>query len=123
MEELILTDFDAEVVPRGSLCGQRIPYPACFVGDKRVTINAKAVKAFKPKPTGVKWLINNDYLFLFPTDERDRNAFSVEYGRNGKGCLTVIIPKVLAEERRMTPGYRKVFKYRDGIAFKRYEAF
>lgn len=123
MEELFFANFDAEAIrksTRGS--GFKKDFPTCCVGENNITFNSIATQAFAPNTKAIKWFINTNYVFAFPTDEKDRDGYLLTAcGTNGYGSSVTFLPRRFVHEKHLKQGHRKVYKYKDGIAFSRYE--
>lgn len=124
IEELVFENYDAEVVDKSTRGYKtRFYYPACFVGDSKITFNCEAVRAFLSGARAIKWFISTDYIFAFPTDRRDRNGYVLTPcgGSKGDGAVAVSTPRRLINEKSIPLGHRKVVKCKNGLAFSRYE--
>lgn len=124
MEELVFENYDAEAVNK-SPKGYKTKYyfPACYVGDAKITFNAEAARVFLSDAEAVKWYISTDYVFAFPTDRRDRNGYVLTPcgGVEGRGSIAVSTPHKLLNEKSIPFGHRKILKCKNGLAFSRYE--
>ncbi len=124
IEELVFENYDAEVVDKSTRGYKtKFYYPACFVGDAKITFNREAVRAFLSGAKALKWFVSTDYIFAFPTDRRDRNGYVIKpcYESNGEGAVAVSTPRRFINEKSIPLGHRKVIKCKNGLAFSRYE--
>ena len=115
-EEIELND-ELETVEK--LVGSSVNFPA-------VTVSARTnqmyfnVFACGLLPKYIKWATTTDYIIALPAKEKDRHAFATRKEPNGGG-LQCYFPIVLRKEKKLKGGTYKLYKYRDGVAFKRYE--
>lgn len=115
-EEIELNE-DLELVEK--LVGRSVGYPAVTVSNKSNQMYFNK-HAWALLPKHVKWLTTTDYVIALPADEKDRNAFSVRREPECLGAQT-FFPVALRKEKKIKDGTYKLYKYKDGVAFKRYE--
>ena len=121
MDEIRLTDkqiYDMEVVAKN--LWSRYNYPVAFFGKRQITFNTRCAHALKDI-RAVQWFATGDYIIGLPAREDDPNAFYVRKNKMSN-CYATALPASFISSKRIQQGcYYKVFKYRDGIAFKRFE--
>jgi len=120
MEELKI-DFDlGELEEIEKTFGRKFSYPAVHFG-RSVVFNGEAEKAGLIGGEAIRWFVATDYIIGLPAKRDSENAFSLRLtGRKGKSKGTSF-PIALLREKKLTPGYYKLLKYKNGFAFKRYE--
>ena len=121
MEELNL-EFglnDLEVIER--LNNQTVfPFPVVHASKSMLIFNSLAEEHL-PTSAWIKWFASTEYIVGMPAKPSERNAFKIAYPTARRHCLTARFPDAMAKDRGLKEGYYKLFKYKDGIAFKRYE--
>lgn len=122
MEELNL-EFsldDLEVIER--LNNQTaFPFPVVHASKSMLIFNALAEK-YLPASAWIKWFASTEYIVGMPAKPSERNAFKISPPNKKKRCVCARFPDAMAKDRGLKEGYYKLFKYKDGIAFKRYES-
>lgn len=68
----------------------------------------------------VRWYATTEYVICLPTSESDPLAFSLCTAHNSAGLLGRF-PAMLAHDKKLKPGNYRLLKYKNGVAFKRYE--
>lgn len=117
MEELRI-DFELDELEEiEKLFGSKFGYPVVHIGNIAV-FNSKAERA-GIIGDAIKWFITPEYVIGVPAKKNSENAFSV-YKTNFH-CASVKFPSILRDEKKVATGYYKLFKYKNGFAFKRYE--
>lgn len=74
-------------------------------------------------PDRVKWYVTSEYIIMMPSD--DPAAWRINRNKM-HGCTKAtfaqaVLPSEIAKEKRIKPGTYKLYKYKEGLAFKRYE--
>ena len=69
----------------------------------------------------IKWFVSSEYIIGLPAGKNEKNAYRVQKNGFHKNVYTARFPTVLRTEKKVKPGYYKLYKYKDGFAFKRYE--
>lgn len=89
-----------------------------LTSNKQMCFNIAATKS-GIIPDYIKWLVSTDYVIGIPAEEDGRNSFKTWLS---KWCATTAcFPVTLSKEKKVQPGTYKLYKYKNGFAFKRYE--
>lgn len=117
--EEITFDEELELINKGGFLGYG--FPAVSVTDKVIYFNTKAGRYV---PNVILWSTSTNYVIGMPTDKDNRNGYLVRHKKSAKSedsyCVATF-PSALKREKKLHNGVYKLFKYKDGIAFKRYE--
>lgn len=96
-------------------------FPVAHLGETTIYFNVKAERII---PDYIKWAVSTEYVIGLPTDKDDPTG----YCTNKRACLkketsgvTTSFPVRLRKEKKIKSGTYKVYKYKNGFAFKRYE--
>lgn len=114
--ELNLDEF--EVIERGLA---KFHYPVAYLSPKNNTIGFNT--AAKPLiPNCLKWLCNSEYIVAIPADKAEPNTFLTHNPhKRGENFTIAAFPTIMRNEKKVKPGYAKLYKFKDGFAFKRNE--
>jgi len=113
-EELYLPeDEDLESIHKSKVV-TRLGVPCLSVGPCHIHFNRLAKEII---PDYVLWYITSSYVIGLPAHRRSANAYKV---REHNGGLSTKFPAEL-KSKMVTKGLYKVYKYKNGFAFKRYE--
>lgn len=82
-------------------------------------LNAVARKYFDASQ-GVNWYLNQNYVIAMPSDAINAYRACVKSSK-GAARQGYTFPKSLIDDRKVKPGCYKIYKYKDGFAFKPYE--
>ena len=117
MKEITL-DETFQVVPIGKR-GERYKFPAVCVDPeyKRLYFNPFAAPILD-KWTGYKFLTSTSIIAIVPANIADPEGASMTHCKRTRRTLN--LPVGLAG-KMIAPGWYRLYKYRDGVAFKRYE--
>lgn len=69
-------------------------------------------------PENIKWAVSTNYVVGLPGKNEEKNTFRT---RKRFDVTCAFFPSVLKNEKKLQDGYYKIYKYKDGFAFKRYE--
>jgi hypothetical protein len=69
---------------------------------------------------GVNWYLNQNYVIAMPSDAINAYRACVKSSR-GAARQGYTFPKSLIDDRKVKTGCYKIYKYKDGFAFKPYE--
>ena len=114
LEEIIIEDEELELIQKNRF--GRADFPAANVLDNTIYFN---VLAFGYVPEFIEWRTSTEYVVGIPTTEKNSNAYHFNKTKRGFGIAR--LPVVLKNEKKLQPGIRKLFRYKDGFCFKRYE--
>lgn len=121
LEVLNLDGLDFEEIER-NLGGY--PFPAVTTTNEYFYINmafANILDAENAKY--IKFYVTPDYVILSPSSEVVNNSYKIchwiQAGRTA-ACMTVKIPANM-KEKKIATGVYKIYKCKQGYAFKRYE--
>lgn len=96
------------------------PFPVVHASKQMLIFNSLSEK-YLPASAWIKWFVSAEYIVGVPASPSERNAFKISYPNKRRRCLTARFPEAMAKDRGLKEGYYKLYKYKDGIAFKRYE--
>ena len=95
--------------------GAKFRFPVCNISAKnRAFFNGAA---FPYLPEYFKWYVNDEWCILRPCDQKDRHAYKM----GARDCCGVATLPALLDGGKLMCGYHKLYKTKNGIAFKRYE--
>ena len=129
MEENLLEEIliDEELDEIEKQCGYagKYSFPVVCV----VSLNNKTNKALyfnaasnQIVPRAIKWSVSSNYVVGLPTTEDDKNGYLTRhYRHHNTGGIVAHLPSKLANEKKLKTGLYRLYKYKDGFAFKRYE--
>ena len=117
MEELLLDLGELEEVEK-FFTSSSLRIPVVHVGALAVSFN-KACRELLGE--AVRWFTTSEYVIGLPANRGDKNAFSLKTTASGACMRSAYIPAVLRREKKIGIGYYKLYKYKNGFAFKRYE--
>lgn len=116
MEEIIITENLEEIQKFGF--ANRFDYPVITIGEKTIYFNRFAEHLLKD---AVRWATAGEYVIGLPCDRKASNAFAARKPATGAPGKIAVFPSALRDEKKIQPGTYKLYKYKDGFAFKRYE--
>ena len=115
LEELEIEDKEFERIVK---CGfKQLSYPAITITKYAIYFNRLAGQY---APQRIAWATTPNYVVALPADDDDKNAYSIRVHKTGDFGVTAF-PVVMRKEKKIAPGVYKIYKYTNGIAFKRYE--
>ena len=117
MEELFIELDELEEVEK-MLRSNIFAFPAMHVGDGQCTFNRFCAPLLGEY---VQWFTTPEYVIGLPAKKGERNAFKVQGTIVTGRCINTTFPIVLKTEKKIMSGYYKIYKYKNGFAFKRYE--
>ena len=120
MEELNL-DFSLDELEIIKKANSIFDYPVAYLSKNRecICFNS-ASESFIPRY--IKWLCNSEWIIAVPASASDRNAFKTRTAsRSDSSTRATVFPVIMSREKKVKPGYAKLYKFKDGFAFKRYE--
>lgn len=112
MEEIVINE-EIEGVDRRYNENQ---YPTITLKGTGVYFNREAAQFV---PRGILWGTTSEYVVALPAEESSENVYLTNVSR-GAGKVTTF-PAKLRREKKIREGTYRLYKYRNGIAFKRYE--
>ena len=99
-------------------------FPACTIARSGSTylcyLNAAARKVFV-MPDGVNWYEETNHIVALPSKALNAYKKNSYGGKNNNISRGYTFPKELITRRKVVPGTYKLYRYRDGFAFKFYE--
>ena len=113
-EDLEILEDELEVVEKNFL---KLNFPAVHVGKHVMYFNVIAKKVV---PEWIEWHTTPDYIVGLPTDAKNKNSYHSRLSNRCNGLLTTF-PSKLKTEKALQCGVYKIYRYKDGFAFKRYE--
>ena len=72
-------------------------------------------------PDYIKWFVSTNYVIGLPVSKDSKNAFKSWQSNRQSYNKSTTVPSALVREKKIKPGDYKIYKYKDGFAFKRYE--
>lgn len=111
---------DLEVIEK--LCNKTLfPYPVVHASKDFLMFNTLSAE-YLPSNLWIKWFVSSEYIIGLPASALDKDAFKMSKTHGGKSKgYTARFPLAMSKERGVREGFYKLYKYKDGIAFKRYE--
>ena len=115
IEELQIDEDELELIAKR--LGTMFDDPVVSIGKKTAYFNYKSESII---PKRVRWYTTSDYVIGVEAEDDDPNGYKAKKVR---GTTAVHMPTVLMKEKCVKEGYYKLFKYKTGFAFKRYEQY
>lgn len=112
-EELQLDESEFELILKQNY--DKYDYPVVGITNDNAFFNKHAVSII---PTRIKWFTTSEYVIGLPASENDKNRYKARRVWNE---VVTHIPKDMKNNKKIGVGHYKVYKYKDGFAFKRYE--
>lgn len=91
-------------------------FPAIHLGKQHIYFNAKA---FPYIPEYIKWYASPEYIIGLPAIGKSKYSFKTRITSEFTRATT--FPIRMKKEKCVKSGFYKLYKYKNGIAFKRYE--
>lgn len=115
VEELVLDAEELEIVEKYNMGYYN--YPVLFVsGENVITFNSKAEPLLGE---AITWFTTPEFVVGMPSKPGSKNSYVVrKYGSSS--AIATTLP-IVFKEKGIKRGHRKIYKYKNGIAFKRYE--
>ena len=119
-EELALENEELELIEKRCL---KVNVPLVYVPKNPYNLYFN-VASSAIIPEFIKWYTTTNLVIGLPSSEKDKDHYPTfrNLMKNGGG-ITTRFPSVLIHQKKVKPGYYKIYKYKDGFAFKRYEQF
>lgn len=115
LEEIVI-DEELERIEKWN---REISFPAVGISGKGyIYFNALATQHIK-KVEYLGFFSTSEYIILLPESKNSINAYKICDAHNGYG-ISMRLPSTL-REKKLKDGYYKLYKYKDGFCFKRYE--
>lgn len=73
-------------------------------------------------PDYIKWSVTPNYVVITPAKKSDLNSYPTRKSRSGGAGKATTAPATLTKEKRVKDGTYRLYKYKNGLAFKRYES-
>lgn len=115
IEELQIDEDELELIAKR--LGTMFDDPVVSIGKKTAYFNYKSESII---PKRVRWYTTSDYVIGVEAADDDRNGYRV---RKAHGATIAHVPTKLLKEKKIKTGYYKLYKYKTGFAFKRYEQY
>lgn len=116
MEEIIITENIEEIQKFGF--DNRFDYPVITIGEKTIYFNKLSECLVKD---AVRWATAGEYVIGLPCDKSANNAFTIRKAPHNAAGKIAVFPSALRDGKKIQPGTYKLYKFKDGFAFKRYE--
>lgn len=116
IEEIEL-DEELELIEK--TFGRKVDFPAVTLTQKSAQMYFN-VYARDLVPDHINWSTTTNYVVGLPTNATDKDAFHARKSWKGNGVVC-FCPVALLKEKKVKEGTYKVYKYKNGFAFKRYE--
>lgn len=116
LESLELDGLDFDEIERG-LNASKYSFPTITVGEQTLYFNTAFAKYLK----GAKYVnfrISTEYIVIHESEEKSKYSFRL--GKFGNGAFGCIHPSNM-KEKKIKRGVYKIYRFKDGFAFKRYE--
>lgn len=115
MDEIIEINEEFEAI-RKNLCS-RFSEPVAYLGDLRINFNTAAKQLV---PDRIEWFVSSNYVIGIPSKSVTKGYSTFKPNKRASVCSTAF-PSELKNAKKVKNGYYKLYKYKDGFAFKRYE--
>lgn len=91
--------------------------PVVTISSRQAYFNTLAADLV---PERIRWYTTTNYVIGLPAEEDDKNGY---IAKKANGAMIAFFPHKLRVEKKVKEGYYKIYKYKDGFAFKRYEQY
>ena len=118
IEELDIDLAGLEEIGRAT---QGFHFPVATVGGETIYFNIHSAPLLGD---AIRWLSTPEYIIGLPAPRGTKNAFNVnitKHTKNGTESFLARFPDVMKYEKKVQAGYYKLYRYKNGFAFKRYE--
>ena len=99
----------------------RIDFPFAYFGKQQISFNTLCSPVIEHMEA-IRWYATGEYIIGLPASRSDKNSFYVRQNTRSKNNYSTTVPASLRITKRIGEGYFRVYKYKDGIAIKRFEA-
>lgn len=113
LEELEIDESELELISKTR--NSKFDFPVIGISQQAVFFNRYAVDMVPPR---IKWFTTSEYVIGIPAARDDRDGYITRKVWNE---VVVHFPVPLRKQKKIKPGHYKLYKYKDGFAFKRYE--
>lgn len=121
MDNIEELDIDLEDLEEIAKATQGFLFPVATVGEKTIYFNIHSAPLLGD---AIRWLSTPEYIIGLPAARGTKNAFNVnstKHTSSGTRTFLARFPDVMKYEKKIQPGYYKLYRYKNGFAFKRYE--
>ena len=115
MDELIELNEELEAIRKKLLC--KFKEPVAYLSDNRITFNKAASQVV---PDRIEWFTSSSYVIGLPSKSMKKGYSTFRHNKRASVRETAF-PSELKNAKKVKNGYYKLYKYKDGFAFKRYE--
>lgn len=119
MDKLELLDLDGIEFDEIEKIVDGLPYPAVHIGTKSMYFNRAFHRIIPEGQRNVKFYTSSEYVIISLTQNDDENTFHLN--RDYEKHSTAINMPALLREKKIRKGAYKIYKCKQGYAFKRYE--
>ena len=98
----------------------RFNFPCAHFGRRQITFNTHCIAVIS-KMEAIKWYATGDFIIGLPADKEEKNSFAVRQNTRNPNNYATTFPASLQAAKRLKRGYYRCYKYKDGIAVKRFE--
>lgn len=101
----------------------KVPFPAVTLCGKNNSIYFN-IPGGEFCPEYIKWGVTTEYVIGLPGDSHDPKAYRARrpsYRGEQHGGMQAKFPARLQMEKKVKSGIYRLYKYKNGFAFKRYE--
>ena len=120
--EEVLIDEEIEEVEKRSASYSKYDFPVVTLfhtaSNYSIYFNTRAARYV---PGRIKWGVTSEYVIGLPAKETDKNSYPVRTCKESFAGKQSYFPSSLRNEKKIRSGQYRLYKYKDGIAFKRYE--
>ena len=117
LEEIIIDDDSAFEDIEFKL--SKYSFPALYFGETNIYFNRKTTEIFRPER--IKFRLSTEYLIVLPAENGEENSFSIWSSSSRTDTLVSTLPANLKHRRALKRGTYKCYRYKNGLAIKRYE--
>lgn len=113
LDELQIDESELELILKQNF--DMYNFPVVGISSDNAFFNRHAVSVV---PDFIKWFTTSEYVIGLPAPANDKNAYKA---RRVWNKVVTHLPKDLKNNKKIGKGHYRVYKYKDGFAFKRYE--
>lgn len=113
LEELEIDESELELILKQQNC--KYDFPVVCISTTNAFFNGYAKDIVPPY---IHWFTTSEYVVGLPAKTNEKNAYKTRKVWNE---IVAHLPQNLRNHKKLANGHYKVYKYKDGFAFKRYE--
>ena len=98
----------------------RFKFPCVHFGRRQITFNVHCSSVISDM-SSIKWYATGDFIIGLPAEKDEKNSFAIRKNTRNPNNYATTFPASLQAAKRLKTGYYKCYRYKNGIAIKRFE--